>query len=555
MLTDLRIQNFAIIDQLHVPFGPGLTVLTGETGAGKSIIIDAVDLLLGGRASADLVRTGAEEAVVEALFDLAGREALVASLTDAGFPCAGELVVRRIVARSGRNRAFLNGGLATLAQLAEITRQLVNIYGQHESQTLLRADNQLRLVDGFAGLGELRAAYGAVYAACRTTREELRRLEEGEREAARRLDLLAFQADEIGRAALVPGEEEELETERRLLVHGEKLALASQEAYELLYAGDGAILGGLQRVRGLLAELRAIDGSLAPLAEAAEGATLQLEDAALALRDYAARVEADPARLQAVDDRLDLIRRLQKKYAPTIGEILAYGARVEEELVGLRNREGTRDELARRLRELEEELLASGEELSGRRQVAATALQEALERELRELAMPQARFAVALERTPEPRADGLERAEFLLAPNPGEESRPMARIASGGELSRLMLALKQVLPESDVPTLVFDEVDAGIGGATAALVGKKLHRVARRQQVLCITHLPPVAACADHHCRVEKRVVDGRTATAVEPLDGEERVREMARMLAGTKVTDTTLQHAVEMIAEARRDA
>jgi DNA repair protein RecN (Recombination protein N) len=551
MLTDLFIKNFAIIDNLHVQFRPGLNVLTGETGAGKSIIVDAVNLVLGGRASAELIRTGEEDGSVEALFDLAPHPAILAGLAETGIECDGELLVKRVISRSGRNRVFIGGGLSTIAVLTDLAPRLINIYGQHESQTLLKPDNHLLLLDGFASLVPLREEFAAIFAVYRQTQAAIGRLAEGEREAERRIDLLAFQSEEIGRAALSPDEEEELARERQLLAHAEKLLQQSQGAYDALYGEDGSILGRLGRVVAGVGEIKTIDGKLEGVFELLNGGFLQLEDAALALRDYAAGVEADPQRLQALDDRLDLIHRLKKKYAPTVAEIIAYKEEIDRELVQLRGREVTRGELDGRLRELAEEISVKGEDLSARRIEAARLLKGAMEKELHELAMKNALFEVALEKLAEPRASGLERAEFLFSPNPGEAPKPLARIASGGELSRLMLALKQVHPESDVPTLVFDEVDTGIGGATSALVGEKLQRVARRQQVLCITHLPQVAACADHHFRVEKRVEGGRTRTFVAPLEGEERVREMARMLGGVKVTEKTMEHAREMIEEA----
>jgi DNA repair protein RecN (Recombination protein N) len=553
MLTDLNIKNFAIIDSLHVAFQPGLTVLTGETGAGKSIIIDAVNLVLGGRASTELIRTGADEATVEALFDLTGQPELLTRLAELGVETAGELLVKRVVSRSGKNRVFVGGGLATIGSLAELARELINIYGQHESQTLLKPENHLLLLDGFAGLDRVRGDFAAVYGEFRAVQAELKRLAESELEAARQLDMLTYQHDEIGAAALVADEEESLERERQLLSHGEKLLTNSQGAFDLLYGCDASILGQLQQVIAAAGELRAIDPTLAGLHETLRGAALQLEDAALALRDYAARVEADPERLQAVEDRLDLLGRLKRKYAPSVAEIIAFKERLEQELAILANRQEARGELDDRLRQLTERLQAAGGELSARRRAAALLLKTAMEQELHELAMPHALFQVAFEEFAEARVGGFERVEFLFSPNPGEAPRPLARVASGGELSRLMLALKQVHPESDVPTLVFDEVDTGIGGATSALVGKKLKRVAQRQQVLCITHLPQVAAFADHHCRVEKRVVDGRTITAVSVLDAAARVTEMARMLGGVKITETTLEHAREMIADANK--
>lgn len=553
MLADLSIRNLAIIDTLQVSFQPGLTVLTGETGAGKSIIIDAVNLLLGGRASADLIRTGEEEAVAEAIFVLPPESPLWQRLEALGIDCDGELLVKRVVSRSGRNRVFIGGGLSTLAILAELSRELVNIYGQHESQTLLRTENHLLLLDGFAGLDPLRENYGNLFDEYRATAARIKALEEGERTAAHQIDLLSFQVDEITAAGLSPGEEEHLLQERQLLLHGERLLRNSQEGYDALYGGDGAVLAVVAAVQGKVAELVGVDPSLAPVHDGLAAAAAQLEDAALTLRDYASRVEVDPARLEAVDDRLDLVQRLKKKYAPTVEEIIAYGAKAAAELSSLLNRQQSRGELDQRLLQLRDAVLAAGSELSRQRREAAGAFKGAMEREVHQLAMKHAIFEVAFEEFAEPRTTGLERVEFLFSPNPGEAPKALSKIASGGELSRLMLALKQIHPESDVPTLIFDEVDTGIGGATSALVGEKLQRVGRRQQALCITHLPQVAACADHHYKVEKRLVDGRTATTVMPLADNARVVEMARMLGGVSITETTLEHAREMIAQGRR--
>ncbi len=551
MLTDLNIKNFAIIDSLHLGFQPGLTVLTGETGAGKSIIIDAVNLILGGRATADVIRTGAEEATVEALFDLTGLPGLTEHLAEQGVDTGGELLVKRVVSRSGKNRVFIGNSLSTTAALTEISRQLINIYGQHESQTLLRPENHLLLLDGCAGLLSQRQEFTALFDSYRQLQDELSALEADEQEAARRLDLLKFQHDEIAAANPQTAEDELLEQERQLLAHGEKLLTVSQGGFDALYGDDASILSQLHQVQSGIADIARIDDRLAPLAELLKGSAIQLEDVALTLRDYAARVEADPARLQAVDDRIDLLNRLKRKYGPTLVEVISCQEQLAQELELLVNRDATRGELQRRLAEQEQKVRSAGAELTIARQGAAAKLKQGMERELHQLAMLHAVFEVALDKCTDPRPYGFERVEFLFSPNPGEAVRPLARIASGGELSRLMLALKQIHPESDVPTLVFDEVDSGIGGATSALVGKKLRRVAARQQVLCITHLPQVAACADQHLRVEKLLEGGRTVTGVTLLDAEGRVTELARMLGGVKITEKTMEHAREMIEEA----
>ena len=552
MLNELVIRNIAIIDNLHVSFHPGLNVLTGETGAGKSIIIDAVNLLLGGRASADLIRTGEEEAAVECLFDLSGEEVVTRRLASAGIDANGELLMKRTLSRSGRSRVYMNGGPATLSLLAEISSMLVNIYGQHESQTLLKPENHLFLLDGFGRIDSLREKYHSLYEDYQKTRENIFLLEQSELESCRRMDLLSFQLREIEEAALVPGEDESLEEENRRLVHGERLIRSSISAYDVLYDGEGAILGRLRRIIEDLEETGRLDPELLSLASGLREPYLQLEDTAISLRDYGTRMEADPERLVAVSDRLDLIRRLKRKYAPTIEEILSFKEEVGRELQTLMGRDENLEMLRARMEELESGLREAGEGLSRARAEAAGELEAAMEREMADLAMKNAGFHVSFHRHEEPKATGMERVEFLFSPNPGESPKPLARIASGGELSRLMLALKQIHPESDVPTLIFDEVDSGIGGAVSTTVGKKLKRVAGNQQVLCITHLPQVAACADHHFKVTKHTESGRTRTSMETLSDDMRARELARMLSGAKPSEKALEHAREMIQEGR---
>jgi len=553
MLTDLSITNVAIIDSLRLSFRPGLTMLTGETGAGKSIIIDAVGLIMGGRASAELIRSGEDEAVVEALFDLSALPGLAGFLEESGFEADGELLVKRSISRAGRNRIFINGAMATLSLLSDISRRLINIYGQHESQTLLRPENQLLLLDAFAGTSDDREFFAGRYRELQETREHLQRMDEEEQELSRKLDLLSFQSDEIATADLREGEDEELEERRQLLANVEKLGTASAEAYELLYGGDGAILGSLKRIGASIRDLAAIDHHLVELAASLENSYLQLEDAAMGLRSYASRVEADPRALQQTEDRLDQINRLKRKYGiATIAGMLEFKARVDAELEQLAGHERDRHSLQERCGELEQELRKLGAELTARRKAAAGELKRSLEQEARQLAMKNAVIDVVLTPLDEARPTGFEKVELLFSPNPGEPPRPLAKVASGGELSRLMLAFKQALPEGDVPTLVFDEVDSGIGGATSETVGRKLKKVARCQQVLCITHLPQVAVFADNHLRVEKRMNDGRTTTTVTTLDEQSRIEEISRMLGGTVITDTTRRHAGEMLTTAK---
>lgn len=553
MLTDLIIRNFAIIDSLHVTFPPGLIMLTGETGAGKSIIIDAINLVLGSRADMDLIRTGEDEASIECLFDISCRDDIRTALIDAGFPASDELLIRRILSRTGKNRIFINGSLATASLLTGISCRLVAIYGQHESQILLRSDTHLSLLDGFAGIGSLRERFTELYEQLRVLRATLTSLEEGEREASRRADLLMFQSREIAEVAPVPGEDEHLEEERVRLLHGEKLIRLSSDAYETLYGGSRSLLGTLQEIMTSLAEGEKIDSAFASVSPSLSEAYVQLEDAALFLRDYRDRLELEPDRLRQVDDRLDQLRKLKKKYAPTLPEILLFKEEVDAELAALECREERQAQLQAQLAGCRASLDEVGAELSRRREVAALHLQELMEKELAELSMVNARFVVSLRGHDEPKSTGMERVEFLFSSNPGEEPKSLAKIASGGELSRLMLAFKQIHPESDVPTLIFDEVDTGIGGSVSAVVGRKLQQVSRHQQVLCITHLPQVAAFADHHFKVLKETTAGRTRAGLQLLSGEQRVDEMARMLGGAKITAKTREHAQEMIEEGLR--
>jgi len=551
MLTDLTIKNIAIIDSLHLTFGPGLTVLTGETGAGKSIIIDAVGLIMGGRASAELIRSGEDEAVVEALFDICGHEELKQLLEESGMEADDELIVKRSISRAGKNRIFINGSMAPLALLGDIARRLINIYGQHESQTLLKPENQLGLLDAFAGTTGLRSRFSELYSQLQSIEERLSHLEDQERETARKLDLLSFQSEEIANAALKPGEEEELDEQRQLLANAEKLASVSNDAFEHLYGGDNAMLGQLRRISASIAEISHIDHSLAETASAIENAYLQLEDAAISLRGYAARIDSDPQALQQLEDRLDLIGRLKRKYGASIAEVLAFKQDVDRQLEQLAGQQQDRQALEHEKQQVGKQLEAIGAELGKQRRAFAADMKNALEAEIHQLAMKNALIDLDLTTLAEPRTNGFEKLELLFSPNPGETPRPLAKIASGGELSRLMLAFKQVLPEGDVPTLIFDEVDTGIGGATSEIVGRKLKKVAGQQQVLCITHLPQVAVFADHHLQVEKLVEEGRTATLVSPLDDKARIEEISRMLGGAKITDTTRKHAEEMLLAA----
>ncbi len=553
MLTDLIIKNVAIIEQLHVTFAAGFNVLTGETGAGKSIIIDSVNLLLGGRARGEAIRTGSDEASVEAIFDLTDNAPVRARLKAMELAAEDELIIRRIISRSGKNRVFVNGTAVPVAQLRELAEGLVNIYGQHDQQSLQRPETHLGLLDHFAGTIAELEVYTQCYAEFSRLKQELADLERAERNRQQRLDMLQFQQHELAAAALKDGEEEELEQERALLVNAEKLMSATQGGYGLLYAGQAAVSETLAQVAVQLEKLQDIDPALVPLAETLRSSQYALEDVAAELRSYSDKLDFEPQRQQLVEERLTLIATLKRKYAPSVAGLLAYLDGISRELETLSDVEGHRQRLEGALQKAHERLLAAGQQLSSKREQGISVLSRGIEAELADLAMPKARFSMPLEKLEEPSASGLERGEFYLAANPGEEAQPLARIASGGELSRIMLALRRSAPLGDsVRTLIFDEVDAGIGGEAATAVGEKISRLGQSIQVLCVTHLPQVAAFADHHYRVAKGEKDGRTATELRHLDNEQRVQEMARMLGGAKIGENTLVHARELIESSR---
>ncbi len=556
MLTNLQIRNFAIIDVLEVEFSSGFNVLTGETGAGKSIIIDAVALLLGDRARGDLIRTGHEEAVVEAVFDLRDQSRVRRSLEEGGFGDEEELLIRRVVNRNGRNKVFINGHLAKLARLQPLTSQLMSIYGQHEHQGLQRPDSHLEFLDYFAGLRDPLQDYRACYDELQRLEHEFQELQEAEAGRLQRLDLLTFQLRELEKADLRSGEEEELAAERSLLQHGERLSRAAVGGYETLYGAEQAVCARLDTVASSLEDCAAIDSQLSPLAETVRSSLYSLEDVAEQLRGYAGKLTFDGTRLDQIETRLALLGNLKRKYADSVDGLLACREAMTLECETLLNADAAREELARRLEDLRTRLRHKGEALSERRQKAAEELRRAVEKEMTELAMAKAQFEIRLFPLPAPGPAGLERGEFYLAANTGEDSKPLAWIASGGELSRIMLAMRRAAPGAEcIATLIFDEVDAGIGGVAASAVGRKLQSIAEAAQVLCITHLPQVAAFADHHYRVEKQEREGRTCTALIRLEGERRVEEMARMLGGAQVTERTLEHAREIVASSASGA
>ena len=581
MLAELHIENFAIIEELHLRFGPGFNVLTGETGAGKSIIVDAVSTLLGGRAETGLIRSGADEARVEGIFLLnkAMQEAILPILRRDGLEGEDEetLILAREIRRGGRSICRVNGRAVTLKVLEEIGQRLVDIHGQTEHLSLLRVREHLDLLDRYGRLWPLRERVAAKVRELRQVRQELEGLLRDERELARRADLLAYQVREIASANLRVGEEEELESERARLANAERLMELADETYRALYEGEEGQLSAIDllgQVARNLAELERLDPGLRGQQQVAEEAACQLEELARSLRAYRDTIEYNPARLRQVEERLDLIHELKRKYGDSIAEILVFGEEAQRELEGIVHSEERVEELRAREDELLHEIGELASRLSAERRAAGDRLAKAIEAELAELGMKGARFAVAIEQ--EEAEDGawvdgrryafdergLDRVEFLIAPNVGEPLKPLAKIASGGETSRLMLALKTVLSAADrTPILIFDEIDAGIGGRAGGVVGRKLWSLTAEagpdgvgHQVLCVTHLPQLACYGDVHFKVAKAVVGGRTIASARALSEEERVEELAAMLGtATAVTRQSARELLEQVKEAKR--
>lgn len=553
MLTELRIRNFALIDRLSVRLGPGLNVLTGETGAGKSIVVGALSLLLGERASADVVRAGEERASVEGVFDVTGRAALLAFLDERGIEAEdGVLVLKREVAAGGRSRAWINGSPTTAGLLGELGRALVDLHGQHEHQTLLRRDEQRAILDAYAEAGPLLSRVSAAHGERVAARAALDDVERRRRDAAARADFLRFQAEEVERAAPVPGEEEALEDEARRLSHAEELTSLSAALADGLTGREEALAARLGGMRRTLDQLVRYDPAQEGMRELYDTAYYALQEMGERMERYAETVENDPARLDEIRRRLDLLFRLKSKYGATLEEVLETGRAARAELDLL---DGAGFEVAALTKRAAAADAALGEvaaELTALRTAAMERLAAEVNAVLPELGMGGRFEAVALPLSAGPGPHGAEEVEFRVALNRGFDPRPLAHVASGGEMSRIMLALKTILARLDaVPTLVFDEVDAGIGGRVGLQVGDKMREVAAGHQVFAITHLPQIASRAHLHLLVSKAERDGRTTTEVVPLDADERVREIARMLGGDPESAVSLEHARELLERA----
>ncbi len=563
MLLSLTIDNVVLIEHQVLELGPGFNVLTGETGAGKSMVVDALALVLGGRARPEIVRGGARDAEVAALFEIEPGSRVAAKLEAAGVPCDGELVVRRVVQAEGRSRAFLNGKVSTAAQLAELGPDLCDIASQHESVSLTDPATHLEYLDAYGRLETMRDALGEKVAELAAVVREIDRVREAERDRAEREDFLAFQLREIEELDPSIGEETELENERARLRHAEKLSTATQGAADRLYEGEDAVCDQLARVSTDLDAAAAIDPSLAPLARSVDGARSELADAARVLSRYASGIESNAERLAEVDDRWFRLQKLLRKHGPTTTELVTYREELKRQVEGLAGAERLRGELEAKREACLAAVASEARTLSRKRRDAAAKLADAIGKELGGLGMGRARVVVDVSPVPAPQAgelppvdgarltvSGIDRVEFLIAPNKGEDPRPLRRIASGGELSRALLALKRVLAEKGPAGLyVFDEVDAGVSGAIAEVIGRAIADVARHRQVLCITHLPQIAALADAQYVVDKSESKGRTTSSVRKLSDAERVDEIARMIGGVRVGDAARRAAVELLS------
>jgi DNA repair protein RecN (Recombination protein N) len=572
VLIELRLENYAVIDNAAVEFASGLNLLTGETGAGKSILIDALALLLGDKASSEVIRTGAERAVVSAVFECAGAsgDEVEKVLERNGLDESedGSLIVRREISAAGKGRVFVNNQAATVAVLRQFAPHLATIHAQNESLMSFDAAARLELLDGFAG--SQIAPVSEAYEAWKQIRVRIEELEQGEQDRLRLVDLWMFQRREIQEAKLQPGEDERLETEKRVLANAEKIYNAAMQAFDLLYEGDASTSSSLRSAQKQIAELARYEPKFQEALAALETARISVEDVGATVRDYAGGIHASPEHLAEVEDRLASLDRLKRKYGPTLDQVISFGADVARKLSEIENKDEILRELRAEMAKATTEYLRAARELSKNREHAAHKLEKLVEAEINDLAM-KSEFRIAIT-TVEAEGNwaqtGIDQVVYLISTNPGEPLRQLEQIASGGELSRVMLALKvsvesgptgkdrvaqTLLPAKartrPAPrTMVFDEIDTGIGGRAAEAVGRKLKSLARSNQVLCVTHLPQIATFADHHYVIEKKERSGRTRTTIRLISGEERTEEVARMLSGAKLTDTSRKHAEQMI-------
>jgi DNA repair protein RecN (Recombination protein N) len=564
MLRLIRIRNLALIKDLQIEFGRGLNLLTGETGSGKSILVDALGLLLGKRSSQEMIRSECDSAVLEGLFEIENGGPISQVLVESGFESEdNSLLIRREMSSGGRNRVFINSHLANLSILKPLGERLADIHGQQDQRSLLDLQTHLQWLDYFGGnadqVNEIQARFRRIHAIA----EQLDAIETDEQERLRRIDILRFQIDEIRRVNPEPDEKEELETERRILSNREKILALATEAYSILYENDASILRGLSRLQRILEELAEFDRRWAQYRESVQDSSYKLEDLAYAVRDFSVDSDFSPEKLEQVHQRLHALDNVTKKYGSSISEVLEYLAGCERELEEIVSYSESSSRLSEQLTRELKSYKEAADKLSLKRRRDAERLQKEIRKEFAALAMERMEMHVRVQPKQEPGAakrypgsyglNGIDNVEFLIAPNTGEEMMPLAKIASGGELSRLMLSIKSLCgSEERGKTLVFDEVDAGIGGRVAEAVGKRLLDISASNQVLCVTHLPQIAAFADSHFSVQKTIIEGRTETIVKSLNPSERVDEMSRMLAGETITETARRHALEMLEHSR---
>lgn len=547
MLRELRIKNLAIIDDLKVRFEEGLNVLTGETGAGKSIIVDALILALGSRAQSDLVRAGEKEAVVQAYFEGEDNE----KLPEIGVDMSDGLILRRSISPTGKSRAYINDYMVSLQNLAEVGRSLVDIHGQHEHQSLMSVDKHRFLLDSYGKLHDHREKVESLYREVQALKKEKDDLRQRLKDRSHRVDLLRFQISEIEAASLKPGEKEELIGERTILSNLSRLNELAETAYSMIYGSEGSCMERLSSILAKVREMSSIDHTVSETLKMLEASLPLIEDAAISLRGLKKKYDLDPGRLAEIEERLEIIKKLERKYGEGINTVLSYRAEAERELGELGLTDERVETVEAELKVKEEKLLDAALSLSEKRKETAQRIAELVKKELRDLAFRDAEFIIDM-RQEAIAPHGLDRVEFLFSANPGEPPKPLIKIASGGELSRVMLALKSILADVDkVPILIFDEVDTGIGGRTADSVGKKLKAISHRHQVLLTTHLPQIASVGDFHLKIEKRQREGRVYVEVKELSGRERLDEIARMLSG-KITEVSLKHARELLGGVR---
>ena len=560
MLKSLTVWNFALLEHVQVEFQPGLNILTGETGAGKSILIDSLGAVLGARMSADMVRSGCDWLRVEAVFSLEDESlGLHELLTQQALDDSDkELIISRQLTRAGRSTALVNGCHVTLAVLRQIGAYLVDIHGQNENLALLKEENQFHLLDGYdPDVSEALAAYECVYREWREKKKAYAEKQQASRDYAQRLDMLHWQDKEISEANLKPGEDEQLEADIRKLSHAEKIVGSVEESYQFLEGGGGnglGVLPALSQVKKDLEEIGRFDDALQNAQKMVEEAYISLQEASYELRDYGESVEFSPERLDQLQSRMDVIYRLCKKYGATLDDVLAHQAKVEQELSEIENYDEDIAALEKEIAALEEKLGQKADALTKLRTAAAQDLSAAIEEQLFALGMPKARFHIRVEQAEDYGANGRDDVAMFFSANPGEAEKPLQKVASGGELSRIALAIKTVASsrDSSVPSMVFDEIDTGIGGRTAQMVAERIALVAQYKQVLCITHLPQIACMADAHLYISKRTVEGTTATQIRPLSERERISEIARMASGADMTTASLDNAREMVSHAK---